>query len=573
MKIPQLIDISQELSDKIANYWDILPYKDIIQFAQQDIDLSADISSDSNKISFVNYPYLIDVVKSCEIQKNKRKRVVFASISQMGKSTIEYISILHAMAYNQLQCIMVMPSLDLAVETAQVKFIPLLRQIPQFAEQINAPFAIRNDRVKLSNAILYWQGAGSKVVSKSAKLVLADQASIFQSVNNYDNLNELTKRTRSYRQCLQLYVSTPSTSDASFWQYFLRGSQGYYYLRCKHCGQLSMRSCDIHNLQFESIYNEDTKLYQVVRGTERLICPKCKYQHIQSDREWIVKNGGYLHKYTDRVDLTPSYQVGALGSLLSVHNWSNLADIQLQSGKQSTLVELQSFDNDIRGLPYQQRNYNKQDQTALSKHYYNPSELITDDIQAIYIVADTQDTFSVVGRFALTKQGNYYLIDVTRPRYLYLNDDERKIINAENKRNNKAPQITVLDMLNTDYHGIRPLYLLIDSRGHRTEEIRKFAKLQRNIVQYQGTSLKYDIWKFSEHITKCITADARKLQAQLIYLLYAQNNKQYNYLYLPKSLTDKDLAEIVACQPNNKIRMVISMRIGNFRMYTIVLTC
>jgi hypothetical protein len=58
-----------------------------------------------------------------------------------------------------------------------------------------------------------------------------------------------------------------------------------------------------------------------------------------------------------------------------VHSWSNIADIQLSSGKTATLEDYISFDNSIRGLPYQQREYNKQDETALSKHYYSPEEL------------------------------------------------------------------------------------------------------------------------------------------------------------------------------------------------------
>ena len=51
--------------------------------------------------------------------------------------------------------------------------------IEQFREDLEQPFAIRSDRIKLSNALAYFQGAGSKIVSRTCKLVLADEASIF----------------------------------------------------------------------------------------------------------------------------------------------------------------------------------------------------------------------------------------------------------------------------------------------------------------------------------------------------------------------------------------------------------
>ena len=128
------------------------------------------------------------------------------------------VALLYNSCYNTLQAIICYPSIDLATETALVKFVPLFKSIEQFKDDIEKPFAIRGDRFKLSNAIIYWQGAGSKVVSKSCKLVLADEAAIFETPNNVNNLNELKKRTRSYNECLQLFVSTPRYKEDNFWR-------------------------------------------------------------------------------------------------------------------------------------------------------------------------------------------------------------------------------------------------------------------------------------------------------------------------------------------------------------------
>ena len=539
------------LTDSIADYFSIQEYKPIIDFAL-DIDLSDDVSAPHSRIDLQHYPYLVQPLSQCAIEKGVRKQVVLALPEQMGKTTLELIAILYNCVYNSLQCIIAYPSLQLAVETSTVKFIPLFRKIKQFQQDIEKPFAIRADRLKLSNAIIYWQGAGTKIVSKSAKLVLGDECAIWQTPNGINNIEQLKKRTRVYNQCLQLFVSTPSFKQNPFWNQLLQGSQAYFHLRCQSCGQLTMRSADIHNLQFETVYNQDLRLYTVVPDSCRLVCPKCGHEHEEKDRYNLITQGGYIHKFPELAKTFPTYQAGALASLLNVHSWDNIASAQLKAGKSGELSDYISFDNSIRGLPYQQREYRKQDEAALSQHFYK--DIPQDDIQAVAVAADTQDTFSVVGVFALTRQNNIYLVAWKRPRYLWLQDEQRQIINAENKRNGKPPEQTVLDMIEKDYFGFKPLLALIDMRGHRADEIKNFSKMRKNIIMYGGTSLKYDLWKRSENVPKLFLCDAKKFQSQLIFKLYFHKDKANNYLYLPQSLTEDDIQEITAFQPDPEKR-------------------
>ena len=137
----------------------------------------------------------------------------------MGKSLLMMIACLYNVTYNELQALITFPSLDLAVETSNTKFIPIFRNIPQFSEEINKPFAIRSDRLKLSNALIYWLGAGgSRISSRSAQLVIGDEVAIWQAPNGVNQIEELKKRTRSYNECLQLFVSTPQYKQDYFWR-------------------------------------------------------------------------------------------------------------------------------------------------------------------------------------------------------------------------------------------------------------------------------------------------------------------------------------------------------------------
>lgn len=100
----------------------------------------------------------------------------------------------------------------------------------------------------------------------------------------------MKKRTRSYDNSIMFLVCTPSEENGKIWKSFLNSSQGYWHLRCKNCGELTMRSCDIHNLQFESVYDEELRQYSVIPDTIRLVCPKCGHEHIEDDKRWMNIN-------------------------------------------------------------------------------------------------------------------------------------------------------------------------------------------------------------------------------------------------------------------------------------------
>ena len=77
--------------------------------------------------------------------------------------------------------------------------------------------------------------------------------------------------------------------------------------------------------------------------------------------------------------------------------------------------------------------------------------------------------------------------------------------------------------------------------GHRTDEVKAFSRLQRNILLYAGTNLKFEKFKVSENIPKLFLCDSRKFQADLIFKLYFQKNRENSFLYLPETLTEQDI--------------------------------
>lgn len=254
------------------------------------------------------------------------------------------------MLFDPCQSLIVYPSDNLAAETNQAKIKPLIRHIPQLKAELNRPRSFRSDRYNFTNLISYFQGSGSKIVSKSCKIVIGDEVDQWVNLGTVDNISDLKKRTRSYDSSICFLVCTPTTENGTIWREFLKGSQAYWHLRCKGCNELTMRSCDIHNLQFESEYDEALKQYIVKEDSIRLVCPVCGYQHIEEDKKWMNINGGYIHKIQNKIKEFPTFQVGALASQLKSLSWKYIANAQLESGKKADIETLYTFDNSIRRL-------------------------------------------------------------------------------------------------------------------------------------------------------------------------------------------------------------------------------
>ena len=79
------------------------------------------------------------------------------------------------MVFAPCQSMIVYPSDSLASETNVTKIQPLMKHITQLKVELEQPRSFRSDRYAFSNLISYFQGAGSKIVSKSCQIVIGDE--------------------------------------------------------------------------------------------------------------------------------------------------------------------------------------------------------------------------------------------------------------------------------------------------------------------------------------------------------------------------------------------------------------
>lgn len=534
----------------IESFMQIAPFEDPVSWACHAIDFSEDISAERSKFDIILSPHLREPLMAWDFT-GKMRQVTVIGIEQHGKTLLEVIGALWCMVFMPGSMLCVYPSDDLAEDINTLKYEPLMRKIPALASELARPRSKRDDRYKFSNSTMFFQGAGSKIISKSVKIRIADEISAWPPIGGIDNFEDLRKRGRSYSESILYGVTTVRKASDKAWKEFLAGSQGYWSLQCQQCGKLSMRSCDLHNLQFETFYSEAADAYCVVPNSCRLICPVCGREHVEAERAVMNQSGGYVHNFPERVDLRPSFQFGALCSQFPFMSWQAIAEKCLASGKRADVEALEEFDNSWRGLPFQVRKVTHEDIAGIKEHTYSslPPEA---EIEAVFVVSDTQDTFSPTGVFAFDVHDNIYLLEYCNVDYIALDPADRERINHGRSSAGEPPVTVLEDYLTKEYFGMTPLVHVIDKKGHRTREVEAYAKRHRNVVMYAGTLLTRDKWTLSKNAGRTVLVSARSFQADLIYYLYNQKDKSQNYIYLPEDLPESVIAEITCVQPDKK---------------------
>lgn len=525
--------------------------EDIIAWAEKNIDFSDDISAERKRLDLSLSPFLVEPLRAWDFSGRIRE-VAVCGIEQHGKTLIEGIGVTWAMENKPCSMLCVYPSDELAADINRTKYEPLIKHIPSLAAELSRPRSTRRDRYILGAATMFFQGAGAKVMSRSCKIRVADEEDQFPKVGNLDAIEDIRKRGRSYSESIFFRVCTPTEVTGSIWRAFLAGSQGYWTLCCRGCGELTMRSCDFANFQFESSYDDERGLYIVKPSSIRLICPKCKHEHKETDKRWMNLNGAYVHVFPERIDLRPSFQFGALASQFSSMSWERIADKILECGKRSDVKSHYELDNSFKGLPYTPRTVSADDCRHLQEHFYRPDQLPPpEEIELLFVVSDTQDDFSPTGIFALDIRDNLWLLKYENVTHLWLTAGQRE--DLEHSSGN--PVRTVEDWLISEYKiggvGILPTIHVIDYRGHRQKEIAEYAIDHKRCILYAGAGQRQlDKYKPSNKRSRMFFVSASQYQRQLIWSLYRQRDKETDYLYLPEDLDPKYQTEIVSVQPD-----------------------
>lgn len=470
-------------------------------------------------------PFLKDPINAWDLDGVAGTReVTFCAPEQIGKTVIAYSGALWAACHRPGTVLIYYTSDDKARLANVTKLKPLIRNVRELRAYLDLPNAETLREYRLGPAQIYFGGAGARISSFSSMYNVADEIDDWLKKPGVDPLADLRKRARAFSPGLLLKICTPKGSEhqSRIWHEFLSSSQGYWHLRCQSCGNLTIRSCDIHHLQFELAEKTDKGVHALpVADSIRLVCPVCRYEHTESMKAAMIREGAYIHRYPDRTnDL--GFQVGLLASQFESASWYNIAKAQSRAGKSGDEEAQRYFDNSVRGLPYRARKLNTGCERALRTH-----QVAMPDPSAIrwrFLAADTQeDCYYYVVR-GMDLHRNSYLLDCGR---LATTDELRAAILGQ-------------------YCGGPLLASIIDEGGHRQDEVRALANSLSRVYTYKGNTSIRAKWKISEDYSKLLLGHAEHWRVALLQKIYAAARTEDCYWYTTEVMTDNYIKQLSA---------------------------
>ena len=477
-------------------------------------------------------------------------KMTVMGIEQKGKSTIWKFGLLYRLVNHPEPMLIVYPSEEMGIDENRDSLEPLMRSIPELREALEQPFAAARNCYRLGRGRIYFEGAGNAVISRRAGVVIGDEISSWViHEERVDNVKRLDHRIRQFRDGRRVLVCSPIGQNCLISREFKKSSMGYWTLRCRGCGDLAIRSCDISGkyidgerrggLQFE-IEETDQHEKRAIGETIRLTCPDCGHEHSERDAAKMNNEGGYVHRYPDLIPLHAGYQFGALCNIPEHFpnlSWLEIANAQLRAGSSGTLSEQMNFDNSYRGLWYRQRKHAQGTDgdfdLILRQHIGDTPERLLFRVLAV----DTQDDKFYFLIRGFDEMGNSYRLD-------YGTCEELE---------------DVVRKLGQSIHGEPPVIGLQDVKGHREKEVVPYLKRVHGMLMYRGTGAirsgrQYVKWKRSSARSKIYYVNARAYQAELLYRIYTQLDREKPYWYLPPEIGADYAHHILSLQPNERKR-------------------
>ena len=541
-------------------------YVSPLDFSATNISFKFDVSRRQENFDISYTPYLKDVLEQWDFRGKGHREVVCMAVEQTGKSLSWQLGMVWGFMYEPCLSMVVYPSDDKCDEINRAKLQPLMRSVPMLAAGLDQPKTKAKNRYNFPSFISYFQGAVERISAHSARIRIADEVDDWQQTDGKTEspkLEDLRKRGRSFTDSFMMMVSSPKSESPIIYPAFMNTSQGYWHLRCLKCGELTMRSCDVHNLQFECELLEHN-VKRLIQGSERLICPKCKHEHVYSNCREMNINGGFVHVVPELVGKKTGFQWGALASQWESLSWSYIAEKQLIAGRSGDVKDQTNFDNSIRGLPFRPRRANEDTKEALLKHCSEPPDPAT--VEALFLTADTQDDGWRWELRALDINCNRYQIDYGNAEYIDLDDAKRKEVNSALEAEAKLlgqkyePVRTLGDILRAGWNGIPVTIAMVDEGGHRKGEVDAFVKANARAFSYKGGwKGGFDsgkAWAWSKNQPKLILARRPDFQDALLYYLHFQKNTENNYWYLMprEKISDQYIDELLSVRERPNIR-------------------
>ena len=353
----------------IDKYLSIEEKLDIVSFIEQNRVLPQGIGRVAGAYRFSKTPYLREIIE-CFNSNSIIQEVTVMKGAQIG-ATVGLLEnlILYIIGVSPAPTLFLANTADVAENIFETRVDPAidntgLRHLISSQIQRKNNKATGDTKNKKTFHGGFVQVAGlnsiSKLKSFSIKYLLVTEADESKSdlAGQGDPISLAERRLDSYSSVKKIFIeSTPTNSGSSVIEdRFLQGDQRYYYVPCKHCGELQ-------KLEFQNLKWELDDSNKVVSGSVYYQCKFCEGKWKNIDKEDFLKDASYngRAKWIPSVDNAykqkRSYHISSLYSPVGFRSWEEIIKQYVEAmelEKNGDKSKIKVFYNQALGLTYKE---------------------------------------------------------------------------------------------------------------------------------------------------------------------------------------------------------------------------
>lgn len=439
------------------------------QWAEENVFLPPRASPKPGRYSTDLTPY-VRVPMECYSDKPTRE-ITLCWAAQSAKTTTEIVCMMFNTPNNPGNQIFLMPSQDMAKSFSETRYQPMIDATPDVARFKPA------DRHKFKMLEMHFTSGTVNFIGGSSAANLAGRSAGFLFMDEVDKLQSklkdeadpislLRERAKWFPNRKVFITSTPTVEDGHVWKAFLEGSQEYYYLNCPHCEHSFTPQWHDH-VKFPNKFGRfdeggeegDVEMSFTKRGEKGYIeCPGCEGKIYNKHKKKMLEKGDWKPHNPDAPSEKRSFHFNEIMSPITPLPKLILKFLEAQDkAKKGDLGELQNFVNSSLSEPWRYEPVNTLTSSDIDQLVddHRPRGCVPKEAHGLIAGVDTQDN------------GFWFEIRAFGSHNSSWGVHEGFVTDLQ------ALEKVLFESVYENYHvGL----VMIDSQGHRTDEIHNWCR-------------------------------------------------------------------------------------------------
>lgn len=446
--------------DKLKEHWRVSwtppPRLSAWEWCENNVFMPAQATPKPGRYSTDSVPY-VRTPMECWTD-NETKIIVLKWSAQSTKTTCEFMCMAHDVKNYLGNILFNMPSEPMAKSKAETVWFPIINSSPALKTlkpSNKNKFKILEQHMR--NGVVNFIGGNSatNLASRSAGRIFTDEIDKLkaQLINEADPLSLLFERAEWFPNPKIFLTSTPTVPEGHINQWFLKGTQEYFYYPCPDCGEFF--TAKWKHVKWDG---SETLTQEEKAKSAYIECPHCTYRiknkhkrQMLAQGEWRSHNEGVSKKirsfHFNRIMSPVSKLSDMVEKFLQARERAKTGDIgELKNFVNSALSEVWNDEKGkvktleyINGLVDQTRHRGE----------------IPDEALGLVAGVDTQDDGFYYAIHAFGVSNTSWLV---AEGFLHTFEDIEKVL------------------LESEYDGREVEAIFMDAAGHRTDEVYKFCR-------------------------------------------------------------------------------------------------